>query len=409
MGSPQAERLFAEGVALHKQGRLAEAAATYARACEADPSHVAAQFNLAVALHADGRHQDAERAYRRAIALKPDLVQALNNLANLLLAHDRVAEALDALMRATAIAPGFAPPWNNLGNALLKMGRTPEAAARFARALEVDPDFLEARENLGRTLLSLGRGAEALPHLEGALAARPGDDVLRFSRDVAAGGRPSRPPDAFVTELFDEMAAKFDEHLVDRLGYRIPGRVADVLGDWLDARARPRRALDLGCGTGLVADALRGRFESMHGVDLSPRMVEMALARRLYEAVEAGELTAFLGARADASADLVVAADVFVYVGDLAPVFGQCARVLAPGGRLAFSVEGGAPGEGYRLEATSRYSHSDPYVRSLAAAHGLAVVHSSAETIRSERGVPAGGRLYVLERGVSPASARDSA
>jgi len=402
LANTPADRLFAEGVAFHKQGRLAEAAASYARACEADPAHVAAQFNLAVALHGQGHDREADRAYRRALALKPDLVQALNNLANLLLAHGRVAEALEALMRATAAAPGFAPPWNNLGNALLKMGRTGEAAARFARALEIDPSFVEARENLGRALLALGRAPEALPHLEAAVAARPGDAVLRFARDVAAGALPPRPPDAFVATLFDEMAPGFDEHLVEKLGYRIPSRIAQVLGGWLDARPRPRRVLDLGCGTGLVADALRGRCESMHGVDLSPRMVERARARRLYEAVEAAELSAFLDARAAASADLVIAADVFVYVGDLAGVFAQAARVLAPGGRFAFSVEGGGPGEGFRLDSTSRYSHADAYIRTLAAAQGFAVAHDSPETIRAERGVPAGGRLYVLEGASRP-------
>ena len=160
--------------------------------------------------------------------------------------------------------------------------------------------------------------------------------------------------------------------------------------------------LDLGCGTGLVADALRGRYESMLGVDLSPRMVEKARARRLYEAVEAAELSAFLDTRTAASADLVIAADVFVYVGDLGGVFAQAARVLAPGGRFAFSVEGGGPGEGFRLDSTSRYSHSDAYVRALSAGQGLAVTHDSPETIRAERGVPAGGRLYVLA-GASPA------
>jgi len=411
LGDARAGRLFAEGVAFHKQGRLAEAARAYAAACEADPAHVGARFNLAVALHSQGLDAEAERAYRRALAVKPDLVQALNNLANLLLAHERVAEALEALMRATALAPGFAPPWNNLGNALLKMGRTQEAAARFARALEIDAGFHEARGNLGRALLTLGRPAEALPHLEQALAASPGDESLRFARDVAAGARPPRPPDAFVAGLFDGMAAKFDEHLVERLGYRIPGRIAEVLGEWLDARPRPRRVLDLGCGTGLVADALRGRFESMRGADLSPRMVEMALARRLYASVEAVGLEPFLRAAPEASADLVVAADVFVYVGDLAPAFAAAARALAPGGRFAFSVEGGGAGEGYTLEPTSRYSHPDGYVRSLATAAGLTVAHRSAEVIRAERGVPAPGALYVLEKGdraPSPGPARQA-
>lgn len=252
--------------------------------------------------------------------------------------------------------------------------------------------------NLGRTLQTLGRPAQALPHLEAALASRPDDATLRFLRDAAAGALPARPPDAFVAHLFDDMATQFDEHLVEKLGYRIPERIAEVLGPWLDARARPRRLLDLGCGTGLVAHALRGRFEEIRGVDLSPRMVELARARKLYAAVDAGEAVSWLSSRGDGTVDLIVAADVFVYVGDLGPLFAQATRVLAAGGRFAFSVEGGGPGEGYSLDPTGRYAHADGYVASLGTHCGFRVAHSSAETIRAERGVPVPGRLYVLER-----------
>jgi predicted TPR repeat methyltransferase len=398
LATPQAEHLFAEGVAHHKQGRAAEAAAAYARASAADPGHLAARFNQAVALQALGRDLEAESAYKAALALQPDLVQALNNLANLYLAHDRVAEALDALMRATRASPDFAPPWNNLGNALLKMGRLEEACRHFEAALARDAGFVEARTNLGRTLQTLGRPAQALPHLEAALAARPDDEALRFLRDAAAGALPARPPDAYVAHLFDDMATQFDEHLVEKLGYRIPERIAEVLGAWLDARARPRRVLDLGCGTGLVAHALRGRYEEIRGVDLAPKMVAMARARKLYAAVECGELVAYLSGQRDASADLLVAADVFIYVGDLGPVLAQAARVLAAGGRFAFSVEGGGPGEGYSLDPAGRYVHADGYVTALAGSSGFLVAHSAAETIRAERGVPVPGRLYVLER-----------
>lgn len=398
MANPQAERLFAEGVAHHKQGRAAEAAAAYARACAADPGHLAARFNHAVALQELGRDAEAEGAYKAALALKPDLVQALNNLANLHLAQGRVAEAVDALTRAIRASPDFAPPWNNLGNALLKTGRLEEACRHFEQALALDAGFVEARVNLGRTLQTLGRPAQALPHLEAALASCPDDRSLGFLRDAAAGALPARPPDAFVAHLFDDMAAQFDEHLVGKLGYRIPERIAAELGPWLDARARPRRLLDLGCGTGLVAHALRGRFEAIRGVDLSPRMVELARARSLYAAVEAGELVQWLSMQGDHTADLIVAADVFVYVGELGPLFAQAARVLDAAGRFAFSVEGGGPGAGFRLDPTGRYAHADGYVTSLAAMNGFRVAHAGAETIRAERGVPVPGRLYVLER-----------
>ena len=399
MANAEADRRFAEGVAFHRQGLLAQAAQSYALACAADPANVAARFNLAVALHGEGRHLDAEAAYKRALVLKPDLVPALNNLANLYLEHNRIAEALEILMRATKAAPDFAPPWNNLGNALLRMGRTEEARAHFEGALKRDPEFVEARINLGKCLQSLGRPREALPHLEWALARDPRDASLRFLRDAVAGARPAKPPDAFVAKLFDDMSAQFDEHLVERLGYRIPGRIADVLGPWLDARARPRCVLDLGCGTGLVADALRGRFEQMHGVDLSPRMAERARSRKLYSTVAVGDLLAFLAAQPAQCADLVSAADVFIYVGDLGAVFAEVARVLAPAGRFAFSIEGGGAGEGFGLEPTGRYVHAGGYIGALAQSSRLESICATSEILRAEIGRPVIGRLIVLARG----------
>jgi predicted TPR repeat methyltransferase len=391
------QRLFAQGVALHKQGRLAEAASAYAQACAADPASVAAQFNHAVALQALGRDGDAEPAYLRALALKPDLVQALNNLANLYIAANRLEEARVLLHRALAAAPGFAPTRNNLGNILLRKGEVDAAIERFTQAVDCDGQCIPARINLGKALLSLGRTADALAHLEAALAHHPADDTLRFLRDTATDAQPSRPPDGFVVSLFDDMAGDFDRHLVDELGYRIPDRIAEVATPWLETRPRPRRIVDLGCGTGLVGERLRGHFEELAGVDLSPRMVARAQSRGVYTSLDTGELLAFLSARPPASADVVAAADVFIYVGALEAVFAQVARIAAPGARFVFSVEVGEESDSFRLHAASRYTHGDGYVRTLAAAHGFDIVHDSAETIRTERGQPVAGRLYVLE------------
>ena len=362
MTAADAQRLFAEGVARHKQGRVAEAAQSYAQACAADPASVAAQFNHAVALQELGLARDAESAYLRSLALKPDLVQALNNLANLCIAQGRLEEGGKLLHRALAAAPEFAPPYNNLGNMLLRKGLVDAAIERFSQALARDGHNIEARINLGKALLTLGRPDDACLHLEAALAARPDDAGIRFLRDTASGAQPSRAPDAFVTGLFDEMADDFDRHLVERLGYRIPERIAEAIGGWLDARARG-----------------------------------------LYTRLVAGELVAFLAARPASSADLLVAADVFVYLGDLGPACAQAARIAAPGARFVFSVEVAGEGAHFRLQSTSRYAHGPGYVRALATTHGFEVALESAETIRTERGRPVAGYLYVLSAAVTPA------
>jgi len=195
------------------------------------------------------------------------------------------------------------------------------------------------------------------------------------------------------------MAADFDQHLVDKLGYRIPDRLAEALGAWLEARPRPRRVLDLGCGTGLVADALRGSFDEMHGVDLSPRMVEQARARKLYATVEAGELLAFLAARPAQAADLVVAADVFVYVGDISAVIPAAFRVLRQGGVLIFSCELADESEGALvLRPSRRYAHSRRSVEDLCRDAGFARCVVEPFDLRLEANVPVAGFIAVAEK-----------
>ena len=88
-------------------------------------------------------------------------------------------------------------------------------------------------------------------------------------------------------------------------------------------------ALDLGCGTGLAGVAFRDCVERLEGIDLSPGMVAEARAKGIYDALHVGEVVAHLKAATDRQFDLILAADVLVYVGDLAPLFLEVARVLA--------------------------------------------------------------------------------
>lgn len=97
-------------------------------------------------------------------------------------------------------------------------------------------------------------------------------------------------------------------------------------------------------------------------------------------------------------ADLVVAADVFIYIGDLAPVFAAVARVLAPGGVFAFSVEHAESAAPYVLRRSLRYAHSEPGLRALAAAHGFVVRQVRAMVLREEQRQPVAGRVLVLQR-----------
>jgi predicted TPR repeat methyltransferase len=278
-----------------------------------------------------------------------------------------------------------------------------EAAADLARqVLELAPGFAAAHALLGRSSAELGLREEAVSALSRALELEP-DDALGVRLDLAKLGALAADEaitDGYVKALFDDYAPKFDRHLTKSLAYRGPELIADALRRSCSKLIRDFRfhlALDLGCGTGLMAQALEGVCVSMVGVDLSPRMLEKAGKTKLYDALHEGELVSFLKGRAEAEADLVVAADVFVYMAALDAVFAEAHRVLKREGLFAFTVQA-HEGEGFILGEDARYAHSEAYLRELAQAQGFAVIIFERVSTREDRGVPVPGFLMVLAR-----------
>ena len=156
-------------------------------------------------------------------------------------------------------------------------------------------------------------------------------------------------------------------------------------------------ALDLGCGTGLCGSLVRPVAQWLEGVDLSGNMVSQARARGVYDRVEQADVVEHL-AKATRRYDLVLAADVFIYVGALGDVFTGAARVMEPGGVFCFSVEAAGEQEDFALRPSLRYVHSERHVRRLAAAHGFAVESMARQPIREDQQRPIPGLFAWLVR-----------
>jgi predicted TPR repeat methyltransferase len=202
-----------------------------------------------------------------------------------------------------------------------------------------------------------------------------------------------------VRRLFDQHAPRFDESLLQRLDYRAPQLLLDAVTAAAGSAGRPARfaaILDLGCGTGLAGAAFRSAVDRLTGVDLSAAMIDEARRKAIYDRLETGELVGFLAAEAAAEAryDLVVAADVLVYVEDLAVVAAAVRRVLAQGGLFGFTVET-HPGDGVLLRESLRYAHGAAHVRAAMAGAGLALARLTEVSTRTEKGEPVAGLLGV--------------
>ena len=278
--------------------------------------------------------------------------------------------AADILAQTIELTPNFATAWFALGAIRDRLGDRAGAVTAFERTRDADPqDYHGARLQLAR----LGAGESAPPMTE-----------------------------TYVRRLFDQYAGRYDTALTEHLHYRGPALLRDAVDAAMRAAKRPmhfRAMLDLGSGTGLAGAAFRPFVDRLVGVDLSPAMIARAESKRLYDRLATADLAGFLAAESAAGEkyDLAIAADVFVYVNDLAPILGSVARLMAPDGILAFTVET-HPGGGVKLLPTLRFAFGADYLRAVLATAGLTLLTLLPAAIRTENGAPVDGLVAVAMR-----------
>jgi len=275
--------------------------------------------------------------------------------------------AADLLEQAIELVPKFASAWFTLGEIREKLGQRDAAIAAFRKAGAADP---EDRHGAAVRLMRLG--AEQL----------------------------SEMPKGYVQTLFDQYAPRFEAALLGDLDYRAPQLLFKAVLSVRTAARKPaffKRAIDLGCGTGLAASAFVKEVDRFIGIDLSPKMIEQAHATGLYEQLEVADMVEGLRAKADASAELVLAADALVYVSDLSVVLAEVKRALAPGGLMAFTLETHG-GDGVIIGAGLRYAHGALYVREAVEAAGLTLARLEEASLRTEDNEPVRGLVVVATK-----------
>lgn len=356
-GSGSARVEIERGKRLSNAGDLAGAMRAFEHALALNPHDAEIHFRLGLAWRDQHRLDAAAGCYRRAIELRPDYIEAHNNLGSVLQMQNDMDGALAAYRRAVALNPDFGQPYLNLGRLLVSLGDRDNAARTF------------------RTAIERGIDVGSFRHLLSALG----------------GETTARAPDDYTRNLFDNFARDFDRRLVDELGYRIP----EVLAARIRA-LQPRRdlrVLDLGCGTGLCGVHLAGCCASLTGVDLSPAMLDKARARDLYDTLVELSIVDWLEQSPTDAFDLVLAADVLIYFGDLAPLFAATARALAGGGLFGFSIEA-ADVRDFSLQPSGRYAHAVDHVRRLCAQCKMQEVEGFAHRIRGD----VDGYVFILRK-----------
>lgn len=269
------------------------------------------------------------------------------------------------------------------------------------QALDMAPDWAAGWDLAGAYHEKAGNIAAAIAAWR-RLEALDDEGVFGARLKLAAhGAGPAGEGTAvgYVEALFDQYAPQFEAMLVGKLAYRVP-EMLDALVSEEMARlgiAGFAKALDLGCGTGLMGEKLRGRAAYLEGVDISAAMIAETARKGIYDSLQKAELVAALNARR-ADADLMTAADVLIYCGALQPVLAALVPALKPGGLVAFSLEAHEGDEPLFLRPSLRYAHGIAATRDALVVAGLEVLRFETAMLRFDRGAPITGILVVARR-----------
>ncbi len=421
-----AEALALLGVLYCQSSRLEDGVGYLRKAARYDPHSPETYYNLGKALDGIGLLEDAVAAYQAAIKIKDDYAAAWNNSGDCLSRLGRLADAVNAYEKALKLNP-IANIHFNLGNALLEKGDLDSASQCYRQALDSDPGFAEAALNLAIVLKrqgdltaakswckqtlemrpdyvkglnemgilcsQMGQTDEAIAKYKRVLELDSDNSVARHLLDSLLGADSEKASPAYVEELFDQYASRFESHLAESLQYKTPSTLHSLAKKILSDDFRISNILDLGCGTGLCGPLFRPHCGKLYGVDISSKMIKVAYGKKIYDELKSQEIVDYLN-QIENNFDLFLAADVFVYFGNLEPVFQAITESAEEDASFIFSTE--TTESGFALKPSGRFGHSRDYVETVASKFNWKLEDVQSDTLRVENGLNVSGNLFFF-------------
>lgn len=344
-----------------------------------------------------GQFPEAVDNAATALELAPHNVAVRNGAVQVALLSGQHDLALQHLETGLKAHPTHAQWRRALGGTLSHLGRTDESLAVWNALVAEAPQDTRALEGRMHTLLAAGRASEAARDTAALLALDPKNEAYVYYDALAHGQTPERQPAVLNRSLFDNAAAVFDQQLVQMLEYELPQQVARQI--LARHPARQLSLLDLGCGTGLLGAHL-GRLKGrLVGADLSPKMLEQARRRAIYDDLEVADLHDTLARSSAAAWDVIAALDVCIYIGAIGEMLQGAWRALAPGGELIFSCEQAAESgpDLYLHPTTRRYAHKRSHAEAQCLDAGFSV-QAKETVLRLEKGQPVHGFVVTATK-----------
>jgi predicted TPR repeat methyltransferase len=391
------DKMVAEAAMETKARRFSAAEKIYRKIIKQEPMYVDGHYLLGSLLAERGELKLAEKHIKIAAELLPSSPYIWNNLGNLRLLAGDDDGALSAWFKALSFKPDLAEAWCNVGLINMRHQNFDEAENCMRKAV--------ASKNLAPAWLTLanlaekrGNPEEAIHICRKVLDIQPDNPNAIFMLSRLEGHPMDTPPRQIIKNLFDGYAKQFESHLTGKLAYSIPGSIDEAIKHHAGMQ-RFNRAVDLGCGTGLMGMRLANRVDELVGVDLSSKMLDEAREKNIYKHLVESDVIEFLDTEKKPF-DLFLAADVMIYLGELPPLFAAAFNKASENAIFAFSTESTEKfaERGWELRNTGRYAHTKAFVQQSAESAGWSLLTCEDVVVRLESNSPVNGHLFLMVR-----------
>jgi len=380
----------------YDKGLLQEARKQYQLLIELHPNFAPLRYNLGLVYFQQAKFDHALNEFSLAAAFEPEDIDTLFNLAICQKRSGYYAAAIATHKRILNQEPNYFDSLFSLGNCYRDQYEDDQAIDCYQRALKLKPAFMPAITNLANVHHRGGDHDLAIMYYKQVLQRQPENESIGYILAALQGVSLDHAPDTYIHDVFNSYASKFEQSLVVELGYDNPQQLYDCLIRSDAGGVRCLHGLDLGCGTGLSGLVFQEIVEILDGVDLSEKMIAQALTKGCYAQIHQNSILKHLATTED-TYDFFLATDVFIYAGDLVPIF-SCARaVAAPNALFCFSTEH-LRGTEYRLLPTGRFAYSTEYIQHVTSLTGWSVLSSESAPLRLDYDEWLTGDLWILRR-----------
>ena len=381
---------------LHENNRLGEAVKVYTQLLTYLPDSPLLHFNCGLALFELNFFTEADKHYKKASLLNPEDADIHYNTGLNNRRLQRNKDAVHSFQTAIELGDTTIDTLYNLALCHQDLQNFSEAARLYETVLEQSPEHQSSLNNFAYLCHKTGNIQKAENLYTRLLALNPEHKAARHMLNSLSGCATESAPLEYVEAVFDNYAQNFEQSLIEELQYNTPKGLWKRFCKRFPTRTSWNQCLDLGCGTGLAGEQFSSCCQKITGVDISKEMLAVAGQKRLYSRLIKDDILHFLQIT-NHFYDLIIAADVLTYMGNLENLFIRCFKTTADDGIFLFSVEE-SESKTFELKQTGRFGHSCQYIKKICFTTGWNILDCHLSKLRRDQGQWIRGQLYILQK-----------